>query len=91
MLSGAMSSRDSRFVQEDTFIEDGEKWLTPSLLNGIGNLDDIAIDPVVEKRLVRKIDLAIVPLFMILYTVNFLDRSAVGESDIRHKTLSLSF
>ena len=36
------------------------------------------IDPVVEKRVVRKLDWNLVPLLMALYLLAFLDRSNIG-------------
>jgi hypothetical protein len=40
------------------------------------------IDPVIEKRVVRKIDLNLVPLLMALYLLAFLDRSNIGNAKI---------
>lgn len=36
------------------------------------------IDPVAEKRLLRKLDFALLPLFVLLYYTNFVDRTAIG-------------
>lgn len=36
------------------------------------------IDSEEEKRLLRKLDLALLPLFALLYATNFIDRTAVG-------------
>lgn len=36
------------------------------------------IDPVAERRLLQKLDLVLLPLFMLLYTTNFVDRTAIG-------------
>jgi hypothetical protein len=36
------------------------------------------IDPVIEKRVIRKLDLHIVPLLSALYLLAFLDRSNIG-------------
>jgi len=38
------------------------------------------IDPVIEKRVVRKIDWHLVPLLMALYLLAFLDRSNIGNA-----------
>ena len=38
------------------------------------------IDPVIEKRVVRKIDWHVVPLLMALYLLAFLDRSNIGNA-----------
>jgi hypothetical protein len=40
------------------------------------------IDPVIEKRVVRKIDMNLVPLLMALYLLAFLDRSNIGNAKI---------
>jgi hypothetical protein len=40
------------------------------------------IDPVIEKRVVRKIDWHLVPLLMALYLLAFLDRSNIGNAKI---------
>ncbi|KAI4804944.1 MFS general substrate transporter, partial [Aureobasidium sp. EXF-8845] len=40
------------------------------------------IDPVIEKRVVRKIDWNLVPLLMALYLLAFLDRSNIGNAKI---------
>ncbi|KAK7516126.1 major facilitator superfamily domain-containing protein [Phyllosticta citriasiana] len=41
-----------------------------------------AIDPVVEKRVIRKLDLHVVPLLMTLYLLAFLDRSNIGNAKV---------
>lgn len=39
-----------------------------------GNVDEaVAIDPVAERRLVRKLDLIVFPTFFIIYMMSFLD------------------
>ncbi|OCK81213.1 MFS general substrate transporter [Lepidopterella palustris CBS 459.81] len=40
------------------------------------------VDPVLEKKLVRKLDLHVVPLVMALYLLAFLDRSNIGNARI---------
>ena len=39
-----------------------------------GNQHDEELDPLVEKRLVRKLDRHIIPIIMLLYLLSFLDR-----------------
>ena len=36
------------------------------------------IDPILESRIVRKVDTWLLPLIISLYLLNFIDRSAVG-------------
>ncbi|KAI1434239.1 major facilitator superfamily domain-containing protein [Xylaria sp. CBS 124048] len=43
---------------------------------------DLRIDPELEKRVVRKIDLYLIPLVMSLYLVAFLDRSNIGNAQL---------
>ncbi|KAF9446895.1 MFS general substrate transporter [Macrolepiota fuliginosa MF-IS2] len=40
------------------------------------------IDPVAEKRLVRKLDLILLPMFCLIYCANFVDRTAIGNAKI---------
>ncbi|KAJ6443511.1 ATP-dependent RNA helicase dbp3 [Purpureocillium lavendulum] len=43
---------------------------------------EYVIDPAIEKRVVRKLDLHVVPMVMALYLLAFLDRSNVGNARI---------
>ncbi|KAF8523418.1 major facilitator superfamily domain-containing protein [Gautieria morchelliformis] len=45
-------------------------------------IDDHDIDPVAEKRLLRKLDWALLPLFALLYLTNFIDRTAIGNAKV---------
>ncbi|GAA5976076.1 hypothetical protein JCM10908_005379 [Rhodotorula pacifica] len=51
-----------------------------------------AVDPVAEKRLLRKLDLIILPQVTLLFLLNFIDRSAVGNANVAgfSKDLKLS-
>ncbi|KAL8654294.1 MAG: hypothetical protein Q9226_003494 [Calogaya cf. arnoldii] len=54
---------------------------TPSLeLNGKHVTDVPEIDHVAEKKLVRKLDLHIIPIIMLLYLFSFLDRVNIGNA-----------
>lgn len=44
------------------------------------SVDHIEIDKVKERKLVRKLDLHIVPVVMLLYTLSFLDRVNIGNA-----------
>ncbi|KAL8850232.1 MAG: hypothetical protein Q9221_004831 [Calogaya cf. arnoldii] len=62
---------------------DQEKTIqpTPSLeLNGKHAADVPKIDHVAEKKLVRKLDLHIIPIIMLLYLFSFLDRVNIGNA-----------
>ncbi|KAI0540573.1 hypothetical protein GGR58DRAFT_118636 [Xylaria digitata] len=43
---------------------------------------ELQIDPALEKRVVRKIDLHLIPLVTSLYLVAFLDRSNIGNAQL---------
>lgn len=42
----------------------------------------MVIDPIAERRLVRKLDLRIVPFLFLVYTMSFLDRINIGNARI---------
>ena len=56
----------------DSHLEDVDK----ELLRGV------AIDPVAEKKLVRKCDIRVVPILFVLFLAAFLDRINIGRSSV---------
>ncbi|RDW75426.1 hypothetical protein BP6252_06568 [Coleophoma cylindrospora] len=42
--------------------------------------DDVLVDSIKEKALIRKLDLALIPIIMVLYLVSFLDRVNIGNA-----------
>ncbi|KAF2147311.1 uncharacterized protein K452DRAFT_348077 [Aplosporella prunicola CBS 121167] len=54
-------------------------------------LDSAHIDPVLEKRVVRKLDRHVLPLVMALYLLAFLDRSNIGNAKIAGMVKDLHF
>ncbi|OQO01552.1 hypothetical protein B0A48_12588 [Cryoendolithus antarcticus] len=50
---------------------------------------DFDIDPVAEKKLLRKIDLRLVPVLWFLYMLAFLDRTNIGNAKIQGMTEDL--
>ncbi|KAF5343364.1 hypothetical protein D9756_011621 [Leucocoprinus leucothites] len=40
------------------------------------------IDPAAEKKLLRKLDFTLLPLFWLIYCANFIDRTAIGNARI---------
>ncbi|KAF5328914.1 hypothetical protein D9758_013825 [Tetrapyrgos nigripes] len=47
-----------------------------------GRSAGIDIDPEAERKLVRKLDMIILPLFALIYCANFIDRTAIGNANI---------
>lgn len=45
-----------------------------------GSLEEVEADPVEAKRIIRKIDLHLLPLLILLYTLTFLDRVNIGNA-----------
>lgn len=46
------------------------------------NYADIYVDPIIEKRILRKLDLHLAPIFMSLYFLSYLNRSNIGNAAI---------
>ncbi|KAF6746647.1 major facilitator superfamily domain-containing protein [Ephemerocybe angulata] len=42
----------------------------------------VDINPEAERRLVRKLDLIILPLFIVIYCCNFIDRTSIGNAKV---------
>ncbi|KAL5355877.1 major facilitator superfamily domain-containing protein [Aspergillus floccosus] len=66
-----MDSKGDMKLQADTASSDHEAH--------IGN---VVIDPVKEKKLLRKMDLCICPLVMLIFLVAYLDRSNIGNAAV---------
>ncbi|SMQ51012.1 unnamed protein product [Zymoseptoria tritici ST99CH_3D7] len=47
-----------------------------------GNVSDLEIDPARERRLVRKLDLWLSPMMILLFLMSYLDRSNIGNAAI---------
>ncbi|CAG8691072.1 229_t:CDS:10 [Dentiscutata erythropus] len=52
--------------------------------NALATEDFANIDDVAEKKLVKKLDLRIIPLVTLLYTLSFLDRVNIGNAKLAH-------
>ncbi|KAH8662420.1 high-affinity nicotinic acid transporter [Xylariales sp. PMI_506] len=50
---------------------------------------EIYVDPVIEKRCLRKIDMRIAPIFMALYFLSYLNRANIGNASIAGMTTQL--
>ena len=48
-----------------------------------GQAEEIYIDPQAEKRLLRKLDLRLIPWLCLLYLISFLDRTNIGNAKIQ--------
>ncbi|KAK5006718.1 hypothetical protein LTR28_006153 [Elasticomyces elasticus] len=46
--------------------------------------EDVSIDPVAEKRLLRKLDLHVIPPLFFLFLLAFLDRTNIGEQAVQN-------
>lgn len=49
------------------------------------------IDPAREKKLLAKLDLALVPIIMLTYLACFLDRSNIGNVSVWKTVMTVSF
>jgi MFS family permease len=46
----------------------------------VGTSEEIHIDPVAERRLIRKLDLMLSPMMVLIFLVAYLDRSNIGKT-----------
>jgi hypothetical protein len=53
--------------------------------------NDFYVDPIAEKRLVRKLDWKLIPWLCLLYLISFLDRTNIGNAAILGIYPSFSF
>jgi hypothetical protein len=44
---------------------------------------DFYVDPVAEKKLIRKLDWKLIPWLCLLYLISFLDRTNIGNAKIQ--------
>ncbi|KAI1453441.1 putative MFS transporter [Annulohypoxylon moriforme] len=71
--------------------QDRHEDTTASVVDEKGENNVYHIDPVIEKRVIRKIDRAVIPLVMGLYLVAFLDRSNIGNAETAGMSKDLKF
>lgn len=70
-------------INEKAPIESGEQSFPDTPRTGTSNYDDAPIDPKAERRLVRKLDLIIYPVFFVVYMMSFLDRINISNARIQ--------
>lgn len=56
-----------------------------------GVSEEVPIDPAAEKRLIRKLDLMLSPMMVLIFLVAYLDRSNIGESVAGYSDVVLIF
>ncbi|CAA7269243.1 unnamed protein product [Cyclocybe aegerita] len=68
---------------------DGEDKIAKSTTSDVSkSKEDVVVaalpvvDPEAERKLLRKIDLALLPMFTLIYCLNFIDRTAIGNARI---------
>jgi hypothetical protein len=78
MDTRAISRKDSKLERtaSSTGIEEIE-------FEAHGQAEDFYIDPQAEKRLLRKLDLRLIPWLCLLYLISFLDRTNIGNAKIQ--------
>jgi hypothetical protein len=54
----------------------------------MGEVDTSGID---ERKLIRKLDMALIPWLSFLYLLSFLDRTSIGNAKVRYPTTVLRF
>lgn len=100
-----MSSTVHDDVRTDNGGHDSEKALEASNTNTTNNNNDdrtssshddterarimASFTPEQERKLIRKIDLALIPWLSILYLLSFLDRTSIGNASLYHMRTDL--
>ena len=79
-LSTRSSNEKARSVRVERAEEDVEKRLQHELYNA--HIDVSGVD---ERKLLRKLDWALVPWLSFLYLLSFLDRTSIGNARVRAK------
>lgn len=51
--------------------------------------DDVVIDPERERKLIRKLDLYIIPMIMVTFFFSFLDRINIGNAQVAGLSVDL--
>jgi hypothetical protein len=75
--STVISRHDSSPDKEDYLHTEDEKFHT-HLYN-----EHIDVSGVDERKLVRKLDMALIPWLSLLYLLSFLDRTSIGNAKVR--------
>lgn len=71
-------------ASEKTPAEADEKMVPSTPKSGTSDVgSDTYIDPVAEKKLIRKLDLVIYPTFFVIYMMSFLDRINISNARIQ--------
>ncbi|KAJ7091473.1 MFS general substrate transporter [Mycena belliarum] len=82
LLPALMSSRNSGISDAE---KKGEDQMGANLKHSSDAPDvapEVVIDPEAERKLVRKLDWILMPLFTLIYCTNFVDRTAIGNAKI---------
>ncbi|KAH6664417.1 MFS transporter-like protein [Halenospora varia] len=70
--------------------QDSEKQVQ-ELSSDVHDNDRVFVDPKAEKRLLRKLDMRLIPVLFILYLFSYLDRSNIGNAKIAGMSAELKF
>jgi len=73
---------EDKKVPETIHLEDAS-FNTKKLLVDAAAIDAAAIDPAAEKKLLRKLDLHVLPVLWLLFMLAFLDRTNIGNAKIQ--------
>lgn len=71
-------------------IEEKETRLTDEKIEAINETAGTHIDPIAEKKLLRKLDLRVLPPLFVLFLLAFLDRTNIGNAKIQGLTKDLN-
>ncbi|XP_014562681.1 hypothetical protein COCVIDRAFT_83609 [Bipolaris victoriae FI3] len=69
-------------MAEPSSIEKGAFVKGSSVSSPGSTTEEVSFDPAAERKLLRKLDIRILPVLWILYLVNFIDRANIGNAKI---------
>ncbi|KAK7952774.1 major facilitator superfamily protein [Apiospora aurea] len=86
------ATTDPPVTGQDVANDNSEKGSLPSPTSSVddaGNEQQHVIDPVAERRLLRKIDLSVYPILFVVYMMSFLDRINISNAKIQGMAVDL--
>ncbi|KZZ92846.1 Major facilitator superfamily domain, general substrate transporter [Moelleriella libera RCEF 2490] len=73
-------------IEGEGIFADTDKHKQDVAAGSVTNVDDFAsdivVDPIIEKRILRRLDASLAPLFCVLYFLSYLDRSNIGNAAV---------
>ena len=76
------SDEKPRSAAQDILVENNAKDDSSAEIKNEGNSADVDFSDVDEKKVLRKMDIRLIPMLALLYLLSFLDRGNIGNAKI---------